>query len=419
MNKLRLAAKVVAPLALVGSSVAYIGTSVSSGSTPPQFGTLSNFDVFNDTGEVAHGFEIELDGINPSEVTYQFGAPYERYGNPTVSAFSGGTLVTYASSYDQSSSKWAVGTPLAPSVITATMGHQCWTGGSPSYPTAGCEHFGLGLSGTPTNVIYNWLVASKTSPGSLQHATGGGVQIAAPQWNVQPAPVPAVNPKPVVKVVLPAPQEPGDPRLGDATWVKVYVSEAPSKADLGHLLTGDKAEPNQIETEWMILQGGNGGGLPADLADEVQLKASDNSISRRYEFYAYTGAYDPENHEALPINDSKPAETDVGSLIGNQMVALNLAGGPKADTTVPTAQFTFKAPTSTKLKTLKLTFTAKDPDSKVFTYYCSVDGAIPAKCATGKTLVNLKVGVHTVRLYAADQANNASKPASIRWTVLK
>jgi len=419
VSRIGLTAKVLAPLALVASSVVYIGTSVSSGTTPLQFGTLSNFDVFNDTGEVTHGFEIELDGVSPTDVTYQFGAPYERYGNPTVTAFAGGTKVTYASPYDAASSTWAVGTPLAPAVVTPTMGHECWTGGSPSYPTAGCEHFGLGLIATPTNVVYHWLVASKSTPGSLDYATGGGVQIAAPQWNVQPAPVPAVNPKPVVKAVLPAPQEPGDPQLGDATWVKVYKTESPSKADLGHLLTGDKAEPTQVETEWAILQGGNGGGIANELSDDVQLKAADNSISRRYEFYAYTGAYDPENHEALPVNDSNPVKSDVGSLIGNQMVALNLAGGPKADTTAPTAQFSFKAPASTKAKTLKLTFTAKDPDSKVFTYYCSLDGAIPSVCTSGKTLSNLKVGTHSVRLYAADQARNASKAVSIRWTVLK
>ena len=40
------------------------------------FGTLSNFDVFNDTGEETHGFEIELDGIAGTDVSFTFGAPY-------------------------------------------------------------------------------------------------------------------------------------------------------------------------------------------------------------------------------------------------------------------------------------------------------------------------------------------------------
>jgi hypothetical protein len=148
----------------------FVGT--SSGSTPPQFGTLSNFDVFNDTGQVTHGFEIELDGISPANVTYEFGAPYERYGNPTVAATATGTMVTYASSYDAATKSWAAGTPLAPSTITPTMGHQCWTGGSASYVNDGCDHFGLGLNATPTTVTYNWLLADPAHPGSLVTASG-------------------------------------------------------------------------------------------------------------------------------------------------------------------------------------------------------------------------------------------------------
>jgi hypothetical protein len=37
------------------------------------FGTLSNFDVFNDTGSECHGFEIELDGLTSANITYKFG----------------------------------------------------------------------------------------------------------------------------------------------------------------------------------------------------------------------------------------------------------------------------------------------------------------------------------------------------------
>ena len=33
-------------------------------------GALSNFDTFNDTGKVAHGFEIELDGVSSADVQY-------------------------------------------------------------------------------------------------------------------------------------------------------------------------------------------------------------------------------------------------------------------------------------------------------------------------------------------------------------
>ena len=48
------------------------------------FGALSNFDAVNDTGHEAHGFEIELDGLSSADVSFTFGEPYQRYGNPVV-----------------------------------------------------------------------------------------------------------------------------------------------------------------------------------------------------------------------------------------------------------------------------------------------------------------------------------------------
>ena len=419
VNRLAVAACTVVVAA--GSTFAAVAlpTAVhaAGSATPPQFGTLSNFDVFNDTGQETHGFEIELDGISPSQVTYEFGAPYERYGNPTVTAIPSGTLVTYASAYDAGTNQWQTGTPLAPSTITPTMGHQCWTGGSATYVTDGCDHFGLGLSATPTNVTYNWLVADPAHGGQLVHASGSGVAIPAPSWNVTPAPPNAPNQQPVVQAVVNAPVIPSDPQLGDAIWVKVYMSESPSKADLGHLVTGDKEVPTSVETEWAILQSGAGGSLAQQLADQVQINPGDKSVVRRYEFYKYTGAYDPENHEALPVNDSAPVNSDVGNLIGNQMVAINLPGGAKADTTAPTAHLTTKSPGTTTATSLSVTFRATDRDSKAFTYYCSLDGAVPSLCSSGVTFSGLLPGAHKVVVYAADQANNASKPVTLRWTV--
>ena len=36
------------------------------------YGTVNNFDTVNDTSNVCHGFEIELDDIHSSEITYTF-----------------------------------------------------------------------------------------------------------------------------------------------------------------------------------------------------------------------------------------------------------------------------------------------------------------------------------------------------------
>jgi len=415
--------RIAVPLIAIASTTVIATTGNSA--TPPQFGSLSNFDVFNDTGAPTNGFEIELDGITPSQVSYEFGAPYERYGNPTVTAIHGGvdTMVIYASPYDSASGQFTASTPVAPNPITPTMGHQCWTGGSANYLTTGCDHFGLGLTATPTNVIYNWLVANPAQPGQLMTAAGGNVPISAPSFVVQPAPAAAPNQQPIVQAVAPAPPvEPGDPQLADAVWVKVYVTETAAKADLGHLVTGDKEVPNsasQTEVSWLLVQAGNGGSLQQQISNEFQLGKGHNTVTQRYEFYKYTGPYDPENHEAIPVTDDKPSAGELGNLIGNQMVAMNLNAGAKADTTAPTAIIDTTVAKMGTTSKATVAFHATDPDSKTFTYYCALDKAVPAPCTTGKALSGLSIATHRFTVYAADPAGNASAGRTITWKVTK
>ena len=44
------------------------------------YGSLGNFDVVNDTGHDAHGFEIQLEGLTGADVYYSFSA--ERFTSP-------------------------------------------------------------------------------------------------------------------------------------------------------------------------------------------------------------------------------------------------------------------------------------------------------------------------------------------------
>ena len=87
-------------------------------------GSLGNFDVVNDTGSVAHGFEIDLEGLTLPQVTDTFGGAgrgfpttVERYGSPIVSEYTNGTThgvsVVYLADLSGSSSAW-IGTPAAP-----------------------------------------------------------------------------------------------------------------------------------------------------------------------------------------------------------------------------------------------------------------------------------------------------------------
>jgi hypothetical protein len=309
------------------------------------FGELSNFDVFNDTGEETHGFEIELDGIASGDVSFTFGSPYQRYGDPSVVEFAGGVYVRYESPYDPVAQTFTATTPRAPSVITPTLGHACWTGGSADYLTSGCEHFGVGLNRSATATIYRWLVADPMTPGALQ-PSGTKVSIPAPTWTVsQPQPGAA----PVVRAVLPAEPPEINQEYGDAMWVKVFVTEAAEPIELHHLVTDDPAvpsEPAETEIEWILLQAGPPGKGNGEIDSQRELGAGNQSVTRRYEFYAYTGPYDPESHEALCSGGhgcETPGPGDLGNYLGAQMGAVNVEPALPTPTDTPFAGATATA----------------------------------------------------------------------------
>ena len=314
------------------------------------FGTLSNFDVFNDTGEETHGFEIELDGIAGTDVSFTFGAPYERYGNPTVVDFNNGVtsgaIVRYVSKTDPNDkTKFLDATPMAPVPIMPTLGHACWTGGSGNYLTAGCEHFGIGLTKNPTATAYRWLVADPLNPGFTK-ASATKVTVPAPVAVVLPPAMPGGQP--VVQQAVPA-EPPEAQEFGDAQWVRVFKTEAPDPVELNHLVTDDPAVPGaaEVETEWSLLQldKNAGGGARKEQRNSGDLGVGKQAVVRRYEFYKYTGAYDRETHEAKPaVNDSTPQDNEKGDYEGAQMAAVNLVS-PSA-TATPTATATATATTS-------------------------------------------------------------------------
>ena len=135
------------------------------------FGTLGNFDVVNDSGKTARGFEIDLEGLHLADVTDTFGGAgrgfpttVERYGAPSLSEYSNGALfgvkVTYSARFDQLSALWNVGTP---SGVFNTPGESCWTGGGINYgPSTPCDHFGVGTRVNPSKTTYNWLLETAT-----------------------------------------------------------------------------------------------------------------------------------------------------------------------------------------------------------------------------------------------------------------
>jgi hypothetical protein len=281
-----------------------IAPSVSSASV---IGFLGNFDVINDTGSVAHGFEIDLEGLHSSDITDTFGGvgrgfpsgrgfdpttSVERYGAPTVTEYLNGstfgTKVTYFGLYDSASGKWDYGTP---SGTFTTPGDNCWSGGA--LPGGGytadtpCDHFGVGTTMNATKTTYSWLLETPT-PGVLSN---GVVSMPAPAWTVTPV---AGNP-PVVVAQIQAPAPENNIEFGEAIWVKVFTTELEDPVALEDLVGGNpKVEQAVTEVEWQLLQtdSGNPGSGQLESGYGAPVGPNAASILRRYEFYKYSGEYD-------------------------------------------------------------------------------------------------------------------------------
>ncbi len=293
--------------------------------TPTMFGSLSNFDVLNDTGEVAHGFEIELDGITQQQAYYFY--TFNRYGQPTMTPFAGGVYVRYMSQWDAAAQQFTTGTPITTDLTMTTTGHQC-VGAQPS----GCEHFGAVTLANPTRTIYRWLLADPNNPGGLI-TSNNPVAIPAPTWTVQPPAVAGGAPIVAAEIVAPEPPRP-EQLAGDAQWVKIYKTELPREVKLEELMTDDPVVPQDaahVEVSWDVIQDqpqhGNGNGNRTRKRNQGALSNGSHAVIRRYEFYKYTGAYDPLTHEVVCGDGNlcnTPQDGEVGNYIGAQMAAVNL-----------------------------------------------------------------------------------------------
>ena len=302
------------------------------------YGSINNFDTVNDTGVPAHGFEIEIEGIRCADITYTY--DWNHYGAPSITEDLSvpavpRVVIRYASA--KLNGAWAAYTAVPAGPIPPTQGHQF------TDPTVnfGGEHFGVGYWGTPGVVRYHWLI----DDGFGNLVAGPPVNLATPAFSY--APPGAAAPAQVQAVIVPPPP-PALPskEFGEAAWVKEIrtITHNSGEIKLRDLVSADpedsgrkdwrNGEPDEVETEWQLLQtdfnkadGGRNGKLegapePLDQGDEV--------VTRRYEFYKYTGPFDEETGEALAENvgaDGLHGTRDytntiiVGDFIGSQMAA--------------------------------------------------------------------------------------------------
>ncbi|MEZ5421443.1 MAG: hypothetical protein R2708_29460, partial [Vicinamibacterales bacterium] len=289
------------------------------------YGALSNFDISNDTGQVCHGFEIELEGVTPDQVRGAFSS--NRYGMPQFVPTATGTAVRYSAAYDAGSGTWS----------TRTIQHtvpwfsgQCYQWVPATYQDGGCEHFGTYTVGNPTRVTSRWLCENDT-PGSL---TPVDPPTAVPyaSYYVAPAARAADPPQLVAEVEAPEPAE--APELyGDAQWIRTFMMELPRELSLEELMADNPdAVPmnlNQLESDYQVIQdepasGSNGN--RRQKRNSGSIEPTTRAVVRRIETWSFTGNYDPVTHEALclDLTCNAPDPTEIGELLAVQMTAANV-----------------------------------------------------------------------------------------------
>jgi len=127
----------------VVSLAVLIAPSAARAQTATIFGSLGNFDAANNAGQDAHGFEIQLEGIQPSDIVVTW--PGNKYGSPQIVPYATGVYVRYLSPFDPNARLFTATTvPIAPGTAFAGT---CYTWQS-AYLLAGCDHFGVHLAYT-------------------------------------------------------------------------------------------------------------------------------------------------------------------------------------------------------------------------------------------------------------------------------
>ncbi len=286
------------------------------------YGALSNFDVMNDTGQEAYGFEIEIQGVTTIGGSFTG----NRYGAPQVVPFAGGVYVRYMAAWDAAAHRFVAATPAAVS-FTPTNGHQCVIG-TLNYQTSGCEHFGVWTVANPNKTVYRWLLADPNNPGQLQ-PYGTPVAIPAPVWTVQPPAKPGDAPVVVADIAPPIPPKPAV-LYGDAQWVRVYKTENGRQVGLDELVADNPVVPEDdahLESAWDLIQDKVGDvSNGRHRQNRGALGGNSHAVVRRYEFYKFAGTYDPVTHQALCADGTctAPAADEVGDFIGAQNAAANL-----------------------------------------------------------------------------------------------
>ncbi|MFO0898682.1 MAG: hypothetical protein U0836_14760 [Pirellulales bacterium] len=294
---------------------------LGAGVAPAQgiYGTLSNFDVFNETPEPSEGFEIELEGVHSADVYDTYPSHYNAKSiTDYVNGASFGTRITFEDYHfidNNQVEHFAINpNPNPPN----TNGHF-------AVNLPDCEHFGFAVNAQPAATRTYWL--NKLPDGQYERIGNVPLTIPGPTWAYVPPVVPGGAPVVRAEVKVPEPAEAGH-QLPDSVWMKVFKTETEHPVELGELMSGPGGivpqGETETETEWELLEGGK------QLAAEGEVGKNGDAVVRRYEFYKYTGPYDSEHEPTSAFLDSdlqEPPAGELGPFIAANMVAANLVPG--------------------------------------------------------------------------------------------
>jgi len=300
----------------------------ASAQTATIYGMLGNFDIMNNSGQDAHGFEVEIEGVQAVDVPYTFSV--QRYGAAQLVPTPTGVIVRWQSPYDAAGGQFTA-TTIAHQSGTAFVQGSCYQWNGASYATAGCEHFGVSLYANPTNVTYRWLVADPIAPGQLTAVTLAS-PVASPVYYVIPPARPALPPVLVAEVPAPEPAESPE-QFGNAQWMKTFRTQLNRQVGLDELVSDNPLVPqdvNQIETEWELMQDTpnvEGKQKRNGRLHQGNLNVDTRAVVRRLEIYEYIGAYDPVTHQAIcaDLTCTAPSAGELGDFVSAQMDAANVA----------------------------------------------------------------------------------------------
>lgn len=293
------------------------------------YGAASNFDVVNNTGQEACGFEVEIEGVPADTVVATFEA--QRYGPALTTPYGNGAVSGIRVRHSSSNCDQNHTVAHAPGT---GFGGTCYQWNTATYANAGCEHFGLRYNAPTTKISARWLVRDPANPGSyIPHDPP--MAIPMPYYYVQPAAAP--NDPPVVVDVVEAPEPPQAPeRFGSAQWMKVFVRQMPRAVALEELLTDNPLvvpmAATQLEYDWQLVQadplsGGNRRQRGHHQGSST-LDPTTRAVVRRYEMYDYSGVYDPVTNEALCVDltCAAPGAGELGDFVSANMTTVNVQG---------------------------------------------------------------------------------------------